>query len=199
MPKKLRLVAAILGIVLLGFAVGSALDAIRLPGVDIAQTDAVAQLQTDTSAPSVGPEGAPVTVIIFTDYRCAVCRRDHDGISEVIASEPQTRFVMKEWAVLGPQSKQMARLALAAHHQGQYLTVRDALMRGDTLALEKAALHRSEQQYRAAIDAELARTSRQAFALGLPGTPAYLIGERLVVGSLSKRQLRRLIARAKVG
>jgi protein-disulfide isomerase len=46
-----------------------------------------------------------------------------------------------------------------------------------------------------AIDAELARTSRQAFALGLPGTPAYLVGDRLVVGRLPASKLRRLLAR----
>lgn len=196
-----------LAVVLAGFAVGRVIEAVRLPGIDIAVTSALRELWTDRSAPSVGRADAPVTVVIFTDYRCGVCRRDHDGIADVIASEPRARFIFKEWAILSPASKDAARLALAAAYQGRYLAMHDRLMRSalDPASLAAAArsagvdlrrLERDLRQYRAPIDAELARTGRQAFALGLPGTPAYLIGRRLVIGGLSEGQLRRLIARA---
>lgn len=202
MGARLRLLAAMLGVVLLGFAVGTAIDAVRLPGVDIAVTSTVRDLWADRSAPSVGRADAPVTVVIFTDYRCAICRRDHAGVAQVIASEPRARFVFKEWAILSAASKKAARTALAAAYQDRYLAVRDALMRGDAVegvGVDPVRLQHDLERQGSAIEAELARTGRQAFALGLPGTPAYLVGQRLVVGGLSERQLRRLIARADAG
>lgn len=199
MAARLRLILGLLAVVLSGFVVGSAIDALRLPGTDIALSPTVRDALADHASPSVGPVRAPVTVLIFTDYRCAVCRRDHDDVARVIASRPDVRFVFKEWAVLGSVSREAARIALAAAHQGRYLRVRDQLMRSATVEGDWPRLRRDLARHRGDIDAELARTGRQAFALGLPGTPAYLIERRLVIGGLSERQLRRLIERAANG
>jgi protein-disulfide isomerase len=196
---RLKLIGLMLAVVLLGYAVGGAIDALRLPGRDVPLTSTVRELQADRLAPSAGASSALVTVVIFTDYRCAVCRRDHPGISAVIASEPRARFVFKEWAALGPASKEAARVALAARYQGRYLIARDALMQGRTPDIDRTRLGQDQARNRVAIDAELTRAARQAFALGLPGTPAYLIGQRLVIGSLSERQMRRLIDQAASG
>jgi len=193
------LILGLLAVVLAGFAVGSVNDALRLPGTDIALSPPVQEALADRASPSAGPANAPVTVLIFTDYRCAVCRRDHDDVARVIAAHPNVRFVFKEWAVLGSASREAARIALAARYQGRYLQTRDQLMRSIAVEADWPRLSRDLERHRGAIDAELARTGRQAFALGLPGTPAYLIGRRLVIGGLSERQLRRLIGRAASG
>jgi protein-disulfide isomerase len=204
---RLKLVAVMMIVVLAGFGVGSALDWMRLPGTELDDTPTLSQLLNDDAAPSAGPAAAPLTVVVFTDYRCAVCRVDQPALAEVIASEPRVRFVFKEWAILGPTSREAARVALAAAHQGRYLEVRSALMAADRLdgdgiskavvaaGADWARLQNDLSKHAAEIQAELARTSRQGFALGLPGTPSYLIGHRLVVGRLTEAKLRRLIRR----
>jgi hypothetical protein len=50
---------------------------------------------------------------------------------------------------------------------------------------------------RATIDVEIARNARDAFALGLVGTPGYLIGKLLVEGAQTERGFRRAFARAR--
>lgn len=197
-----------MGVVLAGYATGAAIDWMRLPGVTLDPTPILAELRADRAAPMAGRANGKVAVVVFTDYQCPVCRIDHRDMERVIKSDPDARFIFKEWAILGPASREAARVALAAAYQGRYLEVRDALMRTpgplSSQRIEQAVIgagadwQRLQQDLTAHgrdIDAELARTSRQAFSLSLPGTPAYLIGNRLVVGRLSESKLRRLIAR----
>lgn len=201
--SRIRLLAGIFAVVIAGYVAGSITDALRLPGVDVPTSPAMEALLADTLSPATGPDNATVTVVVFTDYRCAVCRRDHPGVMRVARSHTDTRFVFKEWAVLGPESRRLARLALAAQYQGRYLAVHDALMTqrrasdDDLAEVDRMRLRRDMATHSEDIDRELARISRQAFALGLPGTPAYLVNQRLVVGGLSEAKLRRLVERAR--
>jgi protein-disulfide isomerase len=182
------------------------LRALGLPGAELERSPALEALWADTGSPSLGPDDAPVQVLVFTDYQCAACRADHDHV-DAEARSGTARFLFKEWAILGPASTLAARAALAARYQGHYAQMRNALMRGPgppeqsrivtaarRTGVNPTRLHSDLVSHGRDIDRELARVSRQAFSLGLRGTPAYLIGRRLVVGSISARQLRRLIA-----
>ena len=193
----------LVALVLVGQAV---LRELSLPGVELASSPALEALWADAASPSLGPEHERVQVLVFTDYQCAVCKADH-GVIEAEARLGAARFVFKEWAILGPASTLAARAALAARYQGRYIEMRDALMRGPgppdrakilmaarRAGVDPATLLSDAKTHAMSVDHELARVSRQAFSLGLRGTPAYLVGRRLVMGSLSRSQLKRLIA-----
>ncbi len=182
------------------------LRALSLPGIDLERSPTLEALWADTGSPQLGPDDRTVRIHVFTDYQCGVCKADHDQIDRAARSDT-ARFIFKEWAILGPASTLAARAALAARYQGRYVLMRDELMRGPgppnrakiAIAARRAGVDLARLQsdlisHRQDIDRELARVSRQAFSLGLRGTPAYLIGRRLVVGSISASQLKRLIA-----
>ena len=204
----MRPIGWLLGLVALVLAGQAGLRALSLPGAELERSPALDALWADTGSPTLGPKDAPVQVLVFTDYQCAACKADH-GHVETEAYAGNARFVFKEWAILGPASALAARAALAARYQGRYVQMRDALMRGPgppnllniLAAARRAGVNPIKLQsdlisQKHDIDREMARVGRQAFALGLRGTPAYLIGRRLVVGSISARQLTRLIAHA---
>ena len=52
-------------------------------------------------------------------------------------------------------------------------------------------------KHRAAIDAHLARNAAQAQALGLEGTPGYLVGSILIRGAIDEGAFRRAFAQAR--
>jgi protein-disulfide isomerase len=196
----------LLGLVALVLAGQAGLRALSLPGAALERSPALEALWADRNSPAIGPGQAPIQILVFTDYQCAACKADHDEVAAVARSET-ARFVFKEWAILGPASTLAARAALAARYQGRYDQMRDALMRGPgppnranilvaarRAGVDPTRLQSDARTYEQKIDQEIARVSRQAFSLGLRGTPAYLIGRRLVVGSISAGQLRRLIA-----
>lgn len=205
MPRtmsKLKLIAAMMAVVLAGYAVGAGIDRLRVPGVKLDRTASLDAIISGQGAPSTGPANAATTIVVFTDYQCGVCRIDHAGLARIVAARRDVRVVFKEWAVLGPVSRTAARATLAANYQGRYLAMRDAMMsrnpadvRGAAVAagLDWPRLQRDLIAHRGAIETELTRTGWQAYGMGLPGTPAYLIGNRLVIGRLPEAKLRRMI------
>lgn len=169
--------------------------------------DLAFEILTDRASPSTGPRvSGKVVVAIFTDYQCAVCRADHDVVMLAAKSNPDVRFIFKEWAILGSRSLIAARIALAARYQGRYVEFRDALMRrgvaremdgfeatAQSVGLNWPTLLKDLDLHASDIDAELAGVSGQAMRLGLRGTPSYLANDELVEGRVTRRQLASLI------
>lgn len=177
-----------------------------LPGVHLDNSFDLRDIRRPGLVPVSGPDEAARTVVVFTDYQCAVCRADERVLRSAFA-DPTVRVVVKEWAILGPASVAAARLALAASYQGRYRAARRALMEAGSVrtardreqALARAGIDRIRLQHDLErhgrqIDQDLNRASRHAFALGLRGTPAYLIGSRLVTGGLSRQHFDRIRA-----
>jgi protein-disulfide isomerase len=173
-------------------------------------TPAVAEVLNDPGSPAAGPASADVTVVIFTDYQCPACKLTDPALTRLLAIDPNVRVVWKDWPIRGPASDLAARTALAAHRQGRYAEVHDALMaaRGqltppriaDIAAQAGADPVRLAQDMRTearAIDTQLGRHRLQAFSLGLQGTPAYLVGPDLIQGGLDDRRLAAAVHRAR--
>jgi protein-disulfide isomerase len=173
-------------------------------------TPAVAEVLNDPGSPTTGPAGADVTVVIFTDYQCPACKLTDPALTRLLAIDPNVRVVWKDWPIRGPASELAARTALAAHRQGRYAEVHDALMaaRGQLTppriadiaaraGADPAQLAADLRTHARAIDSQLGRHRIQAFSLGLQGTPAYLVGPYLIQGGLDDRRLAAAVHRAR--
>jgi len=125
-------------------------------------------------------------------------------VAAVVKNDPNVRVVYKEFAILGPQSVIAARAALAAKRQGKYHEFHDALMTAEQadahsvsaiakeLGLDEDKLARDMQD--PAIVAQLERNYRLATAIGVNGTPAFVIGDRLVPGAVDEQAMMEIIA-----
>ena len=58
------------------------------------------------------PEG-DITVVEFIDYRCGYCRKAHTEVGQLIESDGDIRYIVKEFPILGDQSVIAARFAIA--------------------------------------------------------------------------------------
>lgn len=173
-------------------------------------TSVVESVLRDAGSPRAGAADADVVVVVFTDYRCPVCRRTDGALERLLASDPHVRVHFKDWPILGEASRLGAQAALAAERQGKYLALHRALMedpaplsaeRLPELArkaeLDADRLARDMAEHGRDIDEQLNRHAAQAFALGLRGTPAYLVGPYLIEGGLDERRLDRAVAKAR--
>jgi protein-disulfide isomerase len=165
-------------------------------------------LSSDPDSPVGGNPAGDVTVVEFFDYRCPHCRRMVPVIKTLLAEDPRVRLVYKELPILGEESVTAARAALAARGQRKYVEAHDRLMaetgpltRDTVLAMlkgigldgDRLAADMDAPQVAALIGRELAL----ARALGIDGTPAFVIGSELVVGAVDLGTLRELISRAR--
>ncbi|HEX6142693.1 MAG TPA: DsbA family protein [Geminicoccaceae bacterium] len=164
-------------------------------------------LLNDPAAPVGGNPDGDVTLVEFFDYRCTYCRRVVDSVQELLDEDPKLRMVFKELPVLGEESVRAARAALAAKKQDGYIPFHFALMRASDLSRD-AILALAEEQGldpdRLAADMQSEDVSRAidanyqlANALGIEGTPAFVIGDQLVPGAIDKARMRALIQEAR--
>ncbi len=168
------------------------------------------ELHDDPSSPVGGNPKGDVTVVEFFDYRCGYCKRVNPTIAGLLKEDKGVRLVYKEFPILGPDSMVAARAALAVWQKwpNKYEALHDTFMGGrgplnestvlaiagkqgiDTEALKKAMAAPE-------IDSILARNFQLAEALGINGTPAFVVGDELVPGAIDADTLKKLIATAR--
>ncbi len=153
------------------------------------------------------PEG-DVLVVEFADYNCGWCKRAHNGVLEAVATDGNVRFLYQEFPVLGEISRFASQAALASGNQDAYGDFNNRLMNRPGRLTESAVLSLAEDMGLDAgrlaadmespeIEAVLEKSKRIALALGIKGTPAFLIGDRLYRGYLDKDELKAAIAQAR--
>jgi protein-disulfide isomerase len=166
------------------------------------------ELVSDPGSPVGGNPAGDVTVVEFFDYRCPHCRRMVPVIKALLAEDRGVRLVYKEMPILGDESLVAARAALAAVGQGKYVEAHDQLM-AEAGSLTRAAVlatlagigldrdRLSADMESPEVSTRIARGLALAQALGIDGTPAFVVGGELVVGSVDLETLRELVTRAR--
>lgn len=175
----------------------------------LAQANA-ALLAPDARDPAFGPADAKVTVIEFFDYRCPGCKAVSKDYLALIRANPDVRFVFKDWPILDrgddDTSNYAARAALAAHQQGKYLAVFEALMAEpglDKAAVDAILAANGVDMARARADLASPDTTRHiadihtvAATLRLHGTPTFFVNGKASAG-IDPREIGKMIAEAR--
>ena len=86
----------------------------------------IEELNNDENSPFVGPKDAKITIVEFFDFNCGYCKRLAPALAKVIKANPDVKFVFKPVTFLG--SMPVAKAAMAAHKQGKFLEIYEALL-----------------------------------------------------------------------
>jgi protein-disulfide isomerase len=180
----------------------------QAPRIVPAQVAAALAARPQTSVAG-NPEG-DVTIVEFLDYNCPFCKKTAPELQKLLVSDKWVRILYKEWPIFGEVSEYAARSALAAQWQGKFLAAHDALINAPDLdesaqvdtVLKRAGvdlgrLADDRNRHAADIDEALARNAREARALGLGGTPGFVVGHQLVPSALTLPQLIQLTTNAR--
>ena len=152
------------------------------------------------------PDG-DVTIVEFFDYQCGFCKRAHPVVDRLIEEDGNIRLILKEFPILGPESVMASRMALAALSidPSKYRALNDKLMNYRGKLTEVAAYRMAKEAgYDLAtlkareddkdIQAQLSENYELADALGLQGTPSFVIGERIARGFLNYEDMSQVVA-----
>jgi protein-disulfide isomerase len=150
------------------------------------------------------PQGN-VTMVEFFDYNCAFCKRALPDMLDLIKTDSDLKFVLKEFPVLGPGSLDAAHVAVAARMQDssgkKYMEFHQKLLgaRGPAdkvraLAVAKDVgfdMARLEKDMNSdEVKATIEENMKLADVLGVNGTPSYVVGNEVVVGAVGVDELR---------
>jgi protein-disulfide isomerase len=167
-----------------------------------------AQIFNDPDAPVAGNPQGDVTLVEFFDYRCGYCKQVAPALAQLLKSDGKLRFVFKELPILGPDSIVAARGALAARLQDKYVPMHEALIRHRGSFDEQTVLRIASEVGLdvARLKADMAKPELNAIVeknrqlardLAINGTPAFVIGDKVIPGAVDLNTLRKLVADAR--
>lgn len=150
----------------------------------------------------IGNPNGDITLVEFFDYNCGFCKRAMEDVVKIIETDNNVRVVLKEFPILGPDSLaahqvSMAFRKLAPEKYGEYHM---ALLGADVRATEALAIDLaadygvSEEALREgmadpAIEDSIRKAYTLADALGISGTPSFVIGDETVFGAVGSDTL----------
>ena len=153
------------------------------------------------------PQG-DVTLVEFFDYNCTYCKAALADLQALVKADPKLRVVLKDLPVLGPDSLEAHRVAVAAKQQlsGDRAFEYHAKLlstRGRVNAERATAIARemgldmtrlSRDTMSPVVAQSVVQTRDLSEQLGINGTPAYVIGDEVVSGAVGQGPLKQAVA-----
>jgi protein-disulfide isomerase len=162
----------------------------------------------------LGNKDGDVTFVEFFDYNCGYCKRAMADMLDLLKSDTKLKVVLKEFPVLGQGSVEAAQVAIAVRMQDpsgkKYLDFHQKLLGGRgpadkarAIAAAKDAgldVGRIEKDLASPeVRATIEENFKLAEAMGMNGTPSYVIGKQIVVGAVGLDGLKEKIGVARCG
>ncbi|MFZ3035221.1 MAG: DsbA family protein [Parvibaculum sp.] len=192
----------------------SELDAKQAAANKKKQNDAITkyrdQIFNDPSSYVAGNPEGDVTIVEFFDYNCGYCKRAFAPLMNTLKDDGNVRLILKEFPILGPTSIIATRATMAAKKQGKYFDMHKALYlhKGSldeasimdlarAIGIDMAKLRKDMKD--PAIQKTIDRDEELASALGITGTPSFIIGGQPHPGAMSEDELKAAIKAARKG
>ena len=158
------------------------------------------------------PDGN-ITVVEFMDYRCGYCRKGYEEVADLVKTDGNIRFIVKEFPILGDASMTSAKFAIAVRLvQGDaaYYAVHQALitLRGqpdaETLSRLAGTLGYDPAPILAKMDSpEVAGIIQANYALAIKlnidATPTFVIDTKMLRGYVPEDGMKQMNAAARAG
>ena len=158
------------------------------------------------------PQG-DVTVVEFMDYRCTYCRKAYSEVEDLVKTDGNIRFVVKEFPILGEDSLVSSKFAIAVrllHGDDAYKTVHDALitLRGapdpetlgrlaNTLGYDPAPIMAKMET--SEVTDIIAANHALAQKLNITGTPTFVVEDQMLRGYLPEAEMKQIVDKARAG
>ena len=166
-----------------------------------------AAIETPFKGGWAGAADGDVVLVEFFDYACGYCKASQADIQRLLNEDKKLKIVWREFPVLGQASQDAALVSLAAAEGGKYELFHNKMFdlgrptEGNVKTAQaaagvdaaKAAAAKNNPSYQGEVEKnyELAR------ALNLTGTPAFVVGDRVLQGAVGYEALKQAIAEAR--
>src|SRR6188472_368116 len=163
---------------------------------------------------TLGNKDGDVTFVEFFDYNCGYCKRAMTDMLDLMKADPKLKVVLKEFPVLSQGSVEAAQVAVAVRMQDptgkKYLDFHQKLLGGRGAADKARAMAVAKEVgldmaklEKDLSSAEVRNTLEENFklaeAMGMNGTPSYVIGKQVVIGAVGVDNLKEKIGVARCG
>lgn len=157
------------------------------------------EIQSSTNSGVINPKGKKV-VVEFFDYNCGYCKQVSKTIEELSKQRKDVKVVLKQLPIFGGASMYAAQVAtvVAMKYPNKFVEFHKNMMNSQNTRDEKSILNivkksgisvSKVERFLKSESSEIQKTIdsniKLAQALGINGTPAFIIEEELVPGAIS--------------
>ena len=152
----------------------------------------------------LGNNNGNEVIIEFFDYNCGYCKRSFSEIMDLISDNKNIKIILKELPVLGESSILASKASIASKKQGKYfefhqqlmnfsgpITFKDIKKISEKLKINFQKLENDMNSNETII--LLNENYRLAELIGVRGTPAFIIGNKLIPGAIGKNEMLSLL------
>lgn len=154
------------------------------------------RVAVDATGPAMGPEGAPITIVEFSDFQCPFCARLLPTMEQVKQKYgDKVRVVFRQYPLNFHQfAQKAAEASLCANAQGKFWQMHDAMFQNqqalgvDQLKAKAAELGLKADDFNTCLDngkfaAQVQADLEAGTKAGVSGTPAMFINGRFLSGA----------------
>jgi protein-disulfide isomerase len=167
------------------------------------------EIENAPSSPVAGNPKGDVTIVEFFDYSCGYCKKVLPAFAKIVEEDKNVRAVFKEFPILGPNSELAARAALSVYAiaPAKYFDFHKKLMDGHVsgqdsinsiakgLGVDVSAMEAKMKSPE--VEKTIAQDRALASAIGIHGTPAFIVGGQLVPGAVDYETFKSMVASAR--
>lgn len=164
------------------------------------------KLVETSDSPSMGPAGAPVTLVEFSDFECPYCSRVGPTLKQLVSNYGgKVRVVYRQFPLgMHRNAQKAAEASLCANEQGKFWEYHDLLFQEQQklsvpdLTKKAQQVGLDEPRFAACLNegamAERVRKDADAGSqAGVNGTPALVINGKLIAGAVPYDELARTV------
>lgn len=165
------------------------------------------ELHNNPTSPFVGNPDGDIVVVEFFDYNCGFCKRVLPSVDQLLKEDSNVKIVFKEYPILTENSRLIARYGLAVNQidSSKYFDFHSAMMKASGSQSESTLLklvetlgidpEKAKQEANGVeVNRQLISVNELGRSIGVSGTPAFIVGNRLVPGAVQYEQLKNIIA-----
>lgn len=162
--------------------------------------------QVAATGPSKGPDGAPITIVEFSDFECPFCSRVNPTLAQVQQTYgDKVRIVFRQFPLaIHANAQKAAEASLCAHAQGKFWQMHDLMFTAqrelgvDQLKAKASQLGLDTESFNQCLDSgeyadEVRADMAEGTAAGVSGTPAMFINGIPISGAVPYEQVSAVI------
>lgn len=184
----------------------TALEQRQIAAQQVRMKSVIASISDDLNGNSsdivFGNPDGDVTVVEFFDYNCGFCKRAMNDMLDIVENDPNVKFILKEFPILGPESVEASQVSIAVNRiapekaaqfhtellgSGGRADKSKAMSVAEGLGIDLAALE-TELQDDTLLEG-ISKTYEIAQALEINGTPAYVVGDEPIFGAVGSSSI----------
>ena len=156
--------------------------------------------------PSIGSDGAPITIVEFSDFQCPACGRAVPVVKRLLQQyQGKVRLVFRDFPLpMHPQAPRAAEAGRCAAEQGRFWEMHDRMFMnqqklapGD-LKASATELGLDPARFGSCLDSgrhasSVQRAVAAAREIGVSSTPTFFVNGRMIVGGASYQNLAEVV------